>query len=383
MAGIYVHIPFCASRCIYCGFYSTTGKENLQERYIDALIKEYRQRKNYLKGDKVRTIYIGGGTPSLLSRDSLLRIKNGILSEIDIKSIEEFTIECNPDDITPDFVKTLRELCVTRVSMGAQTFSDERLRFLNRRHRSGQIPEAVMLLREAGIKNISIDLMFGFPKETLAEWEKDIETALALDVEHLSAYSLMYEEGTTLYRKKESGEISEIDEELSAKMYEMLIDKLTDAGFEHYEISNFAKAGYRSKHNSSYWNGTWYLGLGAAAHSYDGKTRGWNADNIEGYIKFIEEKPETGDDKGFCCQAMDYEVIDEATSYNDIITTALRTREGIDLGKLADPYNIYILRYARKAINKGLLEFEDNHLRLTRQGLFVSDDVMSDLIYVD
>lgn len=370
MAGIYVHIPFCASRCIYCGFYSTAGLTDLQDAYVDALIKEHNMRSYYLKGDDINTIYIGGGTPSLLSLNNIAYISKYIFPK---KGLKEFTMECNPDDVSPTLAQAMKSAGVNRVSMGVQTFSDERLGFLKRRHKSADIEKAVKTLRNAGIRNISIDLMFGFPDETTKEWKDDIERAVALNVEHISAYSLMYEEGTTLYRMLEEGKIKENDEERSAEMYDVLINTLIGAGYEHYEISNFAKPGFRSLHNSSYWNGTKYLGLGAAAHSYDGDSRQWNVSDIRKYIDAIN--------RGIV--PMEKEEIDETTRYNDTITTALRTKEGIDLAMLSTTHYIYIKENARKAIDNGLLQICDNHLSLTRKGLYVSDDVMSDLIILE
>lgn len=382
MAGIYVHIPFCASRCTYCGFYSTTGKEDMQDRYVDALVKEFSLRRKYLKGESVHTIYIGGGTPSLLSYKNQMKLHHGIYTIVKGEVIDEFTIECNPDDVSPSFAMQLHDIGVTRVSMGAQTFHDEMLHFLRRRHVSSQIPEAIKALRDAGIKNISIDLMFGFPGETLADWDEDIDHAVSLDVDHISAYSLMYEEGTVLYKQRELGMIKEIDEESSVRMYDMLIDKLAAAGYEHYEISNFAKPGYRSRHNSSYWNGTHYIGIGAAAHSYDGETRGWNVCDIKGYMSWVESMTPAAIKEG-SYNSMEHECLDDVTRYNDLITTALRTREGIDLNLMEDHFYKYIIRNARKAIDLGLLKIDSNHMHLTRQGLYISDDVMSDLIYAE
>ncbi len=367
MAGIYIHIPFCASRCIYCGFYSTTGKEKYQDRYTDALLKEYNIRKKYLENENIDTIYIGGGTPSTLSEHNLRRLVDGIKG-----NPKEFTMECNPDDITQEFCYTLYNIGINRVSLGVQTFSDNRLRFLNRRHNSSQIVPAINALRNAGIKNISIDLMFGFPNQTIEQWEEDIKTATSLNVEHISAYSLMYEEGTRLAKMRDTGETEEIDEETSVRMYDILIDTLTAKGYEHYEISNFAKPGYHSIHNSNYWNGTKYLGLGAAAHSYDGISRQWNVSDIRKYIEDIE--------RGTI--PMEKEMIDEDTRYNDIITTALRTRNGIDLNRISQKHLKYLTENARKSISDGLLCIDGNRLHLTRKGLYVSDSIMADLIWV-
>ena len=329
MSGIYIHIPFCVSRCIYCGFYSTTGLE-LRQKYVDAVCKEMAMRE---VPAPIETIYLGGGTPSQL---------------------------------TPE--QFLSQLGVNRVSMGAQTFNDERLRFLRRRHSSSQVYDAVRILREAGICNISIDLMYGFPGETLDDFRRDIDAALALDVEHISAYCLMIEEGTALHRMG----VEAADEDTERAMYEMLIDCLTAVGYEHYEISNFARPGYRSQHNSSYWNDTPYIGLGAAAHSYDGHCRSWNVADIRAYIAAIErgELP---------CEC---EKLDTDTKYNDRIATALRTCDGLNLGELDERHRQYCIAEAQRFIVDGLLEIVDNNLCLTRRGLFVSNMVMSELMLV-
>ena len=274
----------------------------------------------------------------------------------------------NPDDVTEAFAEGLRSLPVNRVSMGAQTFNDERLMFLHRRHTSQQVMEAVSRLRAVGINNISVDLMYGFPDETLSEWQKDIEAALALNVEHLSAYCLTVEEGTELWRMQETLP----DEETERAMYELLIDKLEAAGFEHYEISNFAKPGFRSRHNSSYWTGVPYIGIGAAAHSYDGQTRSWNIADIHQYIEGIE--------KGI--RVFESETLDTDTRYNDMVTVALRTREGLDLTRLSEDYRDYCLKNAQRFLDDGLLRLSAEHLSFSRKGLFVSDMVMSELMKV-
>ena len=261
-------------------------------------------------------------------------------------------------------------------SMGAQTFSDERLHFLHRRHTAEQVRTAIKRLRAIGIQNISIDLMFGFPNETLDDWEYDLSEALELDIEHISAYNLMYEEGTPLYKQFVNSKITKIKEETERLMYERLIDRLETAGYEHYEISNFANTqrptNLRSLHNSNYWNGTPYIGLGAAAHSYDKKSRSWNICDIRQYIAAIEQGQ----------RPFEYELLNDDTRYNDLITTALRTREGINLTTMEKKYKDYLLENARLSLEQNLLRIDDNHIHLTRKGLFVSDDVMSDLIWV-
>ena len=374
MAGIYIHIPFCKSRCIYCGFYSTTLLD-LRKKYINAVCREMELRKNYIR-EPFSTIYLGGGTPSLLDEAELTKLFLYINNVYDVDRNAEITMECNPDDITPEFTNMLSRLPINRVSMGAQTFADSRLRLLHRRHNSDEVKHAVKLLREAGIKNISIDLMFGFPDESLSQWKEDISAALALNIEHISAYSLMYEEDTPLWKMLNTGKVKEIDEELSLTMFKELVCQLTDAGYEHYEISNFARPGYRSRHNSSYWHQVPYIGLGAAAHSFDLNSRQWNVADLKLYIEEINN--------GII--PMEREELDNDTTFNDIITTALRTSDGIDLNametRLGKRYRNTLISAAGKHIEQGLLEIRHDRLRLTAEGIFISDMVMSDLMIV-
>ena len=403
MAGIYIHIPFCRSRCIYCGFYSTTALD-LRQRYVDALCREMEIRGtgHLISGQSpdqgpvppISTIYLGGGTPSQLTFDQLHQLFIYINKVYPLTSEREITIEVNPDDVTVEFAALLQQLPVNRVSMGIQTFDDQRLRFLHRRHTSRQAIEAVSILRAAGINNLSIDLMYGFPGETLSDWQSDIDSALALNVEHISAYCLMIEEGTPLHRmlKQHNGDCplceqrSElqgdcpqcVDEETERSMYYTLIDRLTAAGYEHYEISNFARPGFRSRHNSSYWNGTPYIGLGAAAHSYDIHSRSWNIADINAYIEGIERGE----------RLFEEELLDNDTRYNDAVTVGLRTCEGINLDTLPKKYRDYCMKNARRYLDDGLLELSvvgnltSPTLHLTRRGLFVSDMVMSDLMMI-
>lgn len=377
-AGLYIHIPFCASRCIYCGFYSTVRPE-LHDRYVDALCREMLLLRDRMADDPISlsTIYLGGGTPSQLSAANLHKLFANIYKVFPVDPHAEVTMECNPDDIRRHMFS---HFPVNRVSMGAQTFNDDRLRFLHRRHTASEVRRAVEALRLDGIGNISVDLMFGFPDETLADWLADIRCALALKPEHLSAYGLMIEEDTPLYRLWEQGTIREADEQLSLDMYDQLVDQLTAAGYEHYEISNFAllphghqgASPYRSRHNSSYWHDVPYIGLGAAAHSYDRLTRHWNPSNIMRYIDAIERGT----------LPYEEERIDPDTHYDDLVTTALRTREGIDLNMLDERHRAFLLRNASGYIDRQLLRVDGNHLSLTRQGINISSTIMSDLMCV-
>ena len=415
MFGLYIHIPVCASRCIYCGFYSTTSARkkgerlSVEEQYVNALCHEMelRMEKNDdMFGRKMTglsSIYLGGGTPSQLSFKSLQKIFQTIdkiyhiglewgMESCTCTTVTpiEITMECNPDDVTEEFAQNLRSLPINRISMGAQTFSDERLHFLHRRHTADEVKNAVKRLRGIGIKNISVDLMFGFPNETLEEWNDDIERLLALDIEHISAYSLMYEKGTPLFRLLQEGKVKEIDEELYRQMYDTLIDRLAKAGYEQYEISNFAKLDvqspkfniqtskskiqslYRSQHNSSYWQNIPYIGIGAAAHSYGNGKRSWNVADIKAYITAIQKNRLPSEE----------EIIDADTHYNDIIMTALRTCEGIDLSILPAEYRTYLIRLAKPFQQQGLLKEDNGKLHLTRNGIYVSDSIMSDLMKV-
>ena len=374
MAGLYIHIPFCASRCIYCGFYSTT-RLDLRQQYVDAVCREMEMRTVFggfaADSPSASSVYLGGGTPSQLTIAQLHQLFDTIYI-YKVEQNAEITIEMNPDDVTPEYAAVLTELGINRVSMGAQTFDDQRLRFLHRRHTAPQVFEAVRTLRDVGIRNISVDLMYGFPGETLNDWQRDIDAVLSLDVKHLSAYCLMVEEGTELYRMMYKGNGSLLcDEEMERAMYEQLIDRLTAAGYEHYEISNFARPGYRSRHNSSYWHDVPYIGLGAAAHSYDGLCRSWNVSDIRQYIDTINhgELP---------CER---EILDDDTRYNDRIATALRTCDGLDLATLSDRHRRYCIQEAQPFIKDELLSLTDNRLVLTRCGLFVSDMVMSALVW--
>ena len=370
MQGLYIHIPFCKSRCIYCGFFSTTMLD-LRQQYVDALCQEMKMRCQ--GAENISTIYLGGGTPSQLTTDQLRQILHRAYIYNKVEKDAEVTIEVNPDDVTERFANDLTQLPVNRISMGVQTFDDKRLRFLHRRHTAEQVTTAVDRLRAAGIKNISIDLMYGFPGETIADCEADIAKALSLQVEHISTYCLMIEEDTQLQQMLQQGNITETEEELERQMYETIINRLEDGGYEQYELSNFARPGFHSRHNSSYWDGTPYIGIGAAAHSYDIESRSWNIADIKQYIQGMANNQ----------RIYEEERLDSDTRYNDAITVALRTSRGLDLQALSPKHRTYCLENAQRYLDDGLLErTQDNRLRLTRRGLFVSDMIMSNLIYL-
>ncbi len=373
MAGIYIHIPFCKTRCAYCDFYSTTHEE-WKQQYVDAVGKELVQRKDYLKGETVDTIYMGGGTPSQLSIAQLNALFATIEAHFPLSKHPEITIEANPDDVSDSYAEGLKQTPVNRFSMGIQTFNDATLRILNRRHTAQEARQAVNRLRKKGFGNISIDLIYGLPGEDLKQWEANLQQAIALNVEHISSYHLTYEEGTPLYRMLQKGLVSEVSEEHSLMCFNTLIDTLQQAGYRHYEISNFCKPGKHSRHNSSYWQGIAYLGCGAAAHSFDGASRQWNIADIKAYIQGIEKDE----------PCYEIETLDTPTRYNEYIMTGLRTSHGISLDEVAARYGQSFADTCQKSatphLESGKLITEENRIKLSREGIFVSDAIICDLM---
>ena len=375
MAGIYIHIPFCKRRCIYCDFFSTIQSEK-KPTYIHALCQELEMRKNYLEGEEIETIYLGGGTPSQLTEEELNEIFTSLYNIYKVKEDAEITLEANPDDLTPEYVSMLRRLPINRISMGIQTFQEETLKLLHRRHTARQAIEAFQRCREAGFRNISIDLMYGLPGETLDTWKEDLQQAIALHPEHISAYHLIYEEGTALWKLREEHQVKEADEDLSVTLFKTLIDELKQAGYQHYEISNFCLPRLHSRHNSSYWTGKKYLGCGPSAHSFNGSSRQWNIASLDNYLKGIASgKPN-----------YEIEELDLYTRYNDFVITSIRTCWGMSLSRLRSEYSEelyrYCLRMAKSHLEQGVLEIEEDTLRLTQEGIFISDGIMSDLLFV-
>ncbi|MDE6171821.1 radical SAM family heme chaperone HemW [uncultured Bacteroides sp.] len=376
MAGIYIHIPFCKTRCIYCDFYSTTHSE-LKTRYIRALCRELAERKEYLKGEAVQTVYFGGGTPSQLSEEDFREVFGTIERVYGLQYTQEITLEANPDDLTEAYVGILAALPFNRISMGIQTFDDATLRLLNRRHDAAQAVEAMARCRRAGFRNISIDLIYGLPGETDERWLHDLQQAASLKPEHISAYHLTYEQGTPLHRMLQAHRVSEVDEESSLRFFSILTETLTAAGYEHYEISNFCKPGMHSRHNTSYWQGVPYLGCGPSAHSFDIHTREWNVASLEKYMLSVE------------AGSRDFETehLDTTTRYNECLMTGLRTTWGVSMPYIKQAFGTKLWQYcmdmALPYLNNRRLELRDEHLRLTQEGIFTSDGIISDLMFVE
>lgn len=376
MSGIYIHIPFCKTRCVYCDFYSTTRAE-LKDRYIQALCKELEMRKCYLNGDAIQTIYLGGGTPSQLDPEDFEQLFDTINRVYGMGQCEEITLEANPDDLTPAYLQALSRLPFNRLSIGVQTFNDEILKLLKRRHSSLQAIRAVKDARLAGFSNISIDLIYGLPGETPESWANDLSQAIALHAEHISAYHLTYEKDTPLYNMLKEKQVEAVSEDDSLFFFSELIRQLSNAGYEHYEISNFCLPGNYSRHNASYWKGVNYLGCGPSAHSFNGESREWNVSSLNSYIEGMEKEE----------RDREIEWLDKNTRYNDLVVTALRTAWGLSLVQLekefGQKYLNHALRNAGKYLDSGGMVIEKDHLRLTPKGIFVSDGMMSDLLWVD
>lgn len=376
MAGIYIHIPYCKTRCIYCDFFTQTDMKE-KSQYLLALCKELNIRKDYFDGELVETVYFGGGTPSQLSLSDFKVVFDTIYNNHEISPQAEITIEANPDDLNDAYVKgVLFHLPINRISIGIQSFIDDELIFLSRRHKAQKAIDAVKRCQDNGFDNISIDLMYGLPNQTIDMWDYNLNKALLLDVKHISAYHLIYEEGTKLYRMFEAGSINAVGEDTSLEMFSLLIDRLEAGGFMHYEISNFAKEGYFSRHNSSYWLGKKYLGIGSAAHSFDGKNRSFNVASIDRYIHEI----------GQGRVPSEIEVLNPKTAYNDFILTGMRTMWGVNLELLEKNFGADMLKYCLNNVQKhlegGFVSKEDNILKLSRKGIFISDSIMSDLMYI-
>lgn len=371
---LYIHVPFCAQRCIYCDFYTTTKGQDVRQQYVVALCKEISTRANELPSHHLESIYFGGGTPSLLTESDFAKIFDTISQVFSFSSDTEITVESNPDDISPSYISMLRQFQVNRLSMGVQSFNQKQLSFLRRRHTAEQALQAISHCITGGINNISIDLIYGLPHQTLSDWEQDIEIALSTPITHLSAYSLIYEEETPLYRMRAAGQVQEAEEGLSYAMYEALLNATSHADWEHYEISNFSKQGLRSRHNSAYWKGIPYLGCGPAAHSFNGKLRRHNHPSVTQYNLHIGNPPH------------EVETLSTTDCMNERLLTALRMSDGLSLSKFAsdfgEPAKERLLHLAQKHLRSHNLLLNSDTLSLSRKGFFVSDDIISDLMEV-
>ena len=374
MAGIYIHVPFCKRRCGYCNFYSTT-RLGLKDSYLQAVRKELQLRCDYLGGEPVQTIYFGGGTPSLLHPTEIQQIIDTIKQLFAVGADAEITIEANPDDLTSEYISQLAETEANRLSIGIQSFDDAMLALMNRRHTAAQAVDSVRNSQQAGFGNISVDLIYGLPGTSNDYWKSQLDSVVRLNVQHLSAYHLSYEEGTAFGLKLRRGQMAEVSEDESLAQFDILTGWAKNTNFEHYEISNFARPGFHSRHNESYWNRTIYLGVGPAAHSYNRITRSWNLANLEQYI--------SGMLAGECVNETEH--LSPADIFNDYVITALRTSAGIDMDYMNNeqPRQMvdYLKHQAESFVAARKLEYVGNHLKLTHSGIFVSDEIMEALIF--
>ncbi len=375
MAGIYIHIPFCRQKCFYCDFYKTLDTSLLPE-FISALKKEIVLRKNYLENEPVKTIYFGGGTPSVLNEKELNEILSFIKHEFTVHQKAEITFEANPDDLTPDYLQQIYNAGINRLSIGIQSFNDELLKNMNRRHSALQAIESVKNAVKTGIENISIDLIYGLPNLTHSDWEASLEQTFALPVTHLSAYHLTYHKGTNFYKKLKNGTLKETTETESISQFNTLIEITGKNGFEQYEISNFAKNKLYSKHNTSYWTGEKYIGLGPSAHSFNGISRQWNISHTKKYISEIENDR----------NCFEEEILTENDKFNEYILTRIRTIWGVSLNEIENYFGIEKKRYFLQTIsqykNTGLIVRKNNVFTLSKKGLFISDEIMTNLMIV-
>lgn len=376
MAGIYIHVPFCRKRCHYCDFYKTTDFGQ-KFRLLKGLNKELEIRAPELASDEINTIYLGGGTPSVLQVDELKDLLETIRQNYTLAPDAEITIEANPDDIVEAKLNALRQIGYNRLSMGIQSFSESDLKLMNRRHSAEQAVNSVKLAKNAGFSNISIDLIYGLPNQTLEQWEQNVRKAVDLNVQHISAYHLTYHEGTVFYDQLKKGHLHELPDELSLQQFKILVQILKEAGFGQYEISNFCRPGFYSQHNSSYWRSKKYLGIGPSAHSFDLKSRRWNVSSVSKYLEGLEQNKSYSE----------AEILSEQDRYNDYIITGLRTIWGISEETIRNGYSPNYLRHFQQVkqafLKSGHLITTDSGIGLSTEGMFISDKIMSDFMVVE
>lgn len=375
MAGIYIHIPFCRKACHYCNFHFSTFT-GLQKDFVEALCKEIDVQKNYLK-ESISTIYFGGGTPSILPGADIQRVIEKLSNTFAIEQEVEITLESNPDDITNEKLKEWKSFGVNRLSIGVQSFFDEDLKWMNRAHTGEQATKCIQLAHKQGFHNLTIDLIYGTPTLSDEHWIKNINTAINLNIPHLSCYALTVEPKTALEKLIIQGKLNNVDTDKQARHFEILMEIMQKEGYEHYEISNFAKPGFRSKHNSSYWQGRPYLGLGPSAHSFDGNSRQWNVANNAIYIKELQQGN----------LRFEKEELTTTDQLNEYIMTSLRTMEGLSIENVIKKFGKEragsILSGAEKYVLANRLTFNEQHLRLTKSGKFLADGIAADLFIVN
>ena len=375
MAGIYIHIPFCKKKCTYCDFYTVVAP-NFIPSLVDSIVKELHFRMDYLKNEPLNTIYFGGGTPSILNPEQFQQIFSTIFELFYVNDDAEITFEANPDDLTPEYLTSIKKLPFNRISIGIQSFDDEDLKRINRRHTGEEAITAVRNAQSAGFNNLSIDLIYGLPFQTLEAWENQLDIAMSLNVQHISSYGLTYEEGTALWKQREKGKVTNVDDEVMNAMYLLLLERVKQKGFEAYEVSNFALPNRRSRHNTSYWKQESYLGIGPSAHSYDLDSRQWNVSSIKDYIKALETNTEF----------FEGEELTLNDRYNDFVMVSLRTSDGLDKTTMQTEFGSelteYCLQNVQSFIQNGKVSDSDGKLRLTPDGIMISNIILIELMKV-
>lgn len=375
MAGIYIHIPFCKQKCTYCDFHFSTTFQSYRSRMIESLCKEIELQKNYLNNQSVETIYFGGGTPSILYIEELRQIIDAIHTHFDTGRLKEITLEANPDDITKSNILAWKKNGVNRLSIGLQSFKEDDLKWMNRAHTVSEALNCVRLAVENGIQNLTVDLIYGLPNLTNQEWIHHIETVIGMGVQHVSAYCLTVEEGTALDKFVEKGKIIPASENNQAEQFLLLVETLEKNGFSQYEISNFCKPEFESIHNSNYWKGIHYLGIGPSSHSYNGHSRSWNVRNNHSYMNSVANETSW----------FETEELTKNDIYNELLLTGLRTIYGVNLNQLGTilPLENDFHMQIEQLCKEQLMEKDSSSIRLTKTGRLQADRIASDLFRVE
>ncbi len=375
MSGIYIHIPFCRKACLYCDFHFSTNLEN-KKNLVDAICKELKDRENYLEKKVVKSVYFGGGTPSLLNLSGLQQILHTVKSNFVLDENAEITFELNPEDAEINYLQEIKKLGINRLSIGLQSFDEEELKWMNRTHTAQQNFDCIATTQQAGFDNISIDLIYGSKFQTPETWRKTLQTAFSLNTQHISSYNLTVESRTQLQHLIKEKKEKEVDSEMSSQLFDILIEETAKKGFTQYEISNFCKPGFMAEHNSNYWRGLSYLGIGPSAHSYNGIYRRFNVRSNAQYIQAIEN------DKPF----YEEEILTVNDKYNEYILTRLRTEWGCDIKEIenlfGEKYVNYFLKQLEQHTHKNFIEIKQNNITLNKQGKHFADGIASDLFYV-
>jgi oxygen-independent coproporphyrinogen-3 oxidase len=372
LAGIYIHIPFCKKACFYCDFHFSVSFQQKDE-VVASLIKELKERKNFIGQEEVKTIYFGGGTPSVLSAGNISEILKEVYAQYTVNDNAEITFECNPDDLSKEYLVGLKECGVNRLSIGIQSLNDESLTWMNRSHNVTQALQAIDSAAALGFRDMSIDLIYGIPMLTEDEWRQTLKRALAMPINHLSAYSLTLEENTPYTKLVQQKKYKKPNDDDASRHFEILLEEIKLAGWEHYEVSNFCKAGNYSKHNTAYWQNVKYLGIGPSAHSFDGKSRHWNVRSNKEYI----EKMQAGK------SVSESEELSTKDIVNETLLTGLRTKWGVNLAEVKEQYEYDIAATNQTQImewqQKDWLEMKDGVLRLRADGFLFADYIASEL----